>query len=144
MTSQDRYSKLMYALGGSGSTMVAGDGYINALNLWQGAPADLGETDDVAYFVEIVCLTVTGSVSYYGTGSTRRLAGFALKGGVLSLISQTNVEFLGGQVYPVFHADNSGAQPNIQLQFRLTNTAGNYFHTRVWINIIAHEPGVLP
>jgi hypothetical protein len=140
------------------------DGYvwISALNLWQNGPISVGLNNyDVLYIVEVTCFTVSdpyypfypNDSGAYGTGATRRVGAFRLSDGYdgdLTVISQSDIEWLGGQIYPEFYAGYGNItysgndpvyQPEIGVRFLLAYANGYYMHNRYYIKIEAYESG---
>lgn len=132
--------------------------YISALNLWQNGPKSVGLVHDVAYIVEVTCFTVADpyypyypNYGSFGTGATRRVGSFRLSDGYNGdwrVTSQSDIEWLGGQIYPEFHAGfgnvhYSGTdpvdQPEIGIRFMLQYKNGYYMHNRYYIKIEAWE-----
>jgi hypothetical protein len=159
--------RISYVKLGGGGTAYGGlvpsgtDGYISALNLWQGGPVSMGTgTEDVIYTVEVTCFTVSDpyypyypNYGEFGDGMTRRVGAYRLADGydgVWQLVSQSDVEWLGGQVYPEFFAsfghtyyggDDPLYHPEFHIQFRLALNNGYYLHTRYYIKIEAWQYG---
>jgi hypothetical protein len=155
MVEQHRISYIR--LGGGGNAIgtvdpaVPNDGYISALNLWQDGPESIGLTGDVAYIVEVTCMTTSDHATGFGTGATRRTAAYRLTDGYdgyFDLISESTVEDLGGQVYPKFFAtfgsgyvgSDPAVQPEFQIRFKLSTSNGEYIRTRYFIKIEAWQP----
>jgi len=160
--------RISYVQWGGGGTAYGpfdpafSDGYISALNLWQSGPVSVGlGTEDVIYTVEVTCFTVSDpyypfypNYGFYGNGTTRRVGAYRLLDGydgTFQLISQSNVEWLGGQVYPEFFSSfghtaySTGSdpvyQPEFHVQFKLAMKNGYYLHTRYYVKIEAWQYG---
>jgi hypothetical protein len=165
MVEQHRISYILEGGGGIAygevdPSKAGNDGYISfsALNLWQTGPVSVGlDTSDVAYIVEVTAFTISepyGSgddLGPYGTGSTRRVGAYRLidgYSGTFQMVSQSDVEWLGGQIYPEFHVGSGSGygggdpetQPEIKIRLKLALANGYYLRTRYYIKVEAWQP----